>query len=112
MVWQIRSDGPTEIPVEDGTDLPAAGVPAEGAPELRALLTHGEIVLGVSALAIVTAILPLVLVPLAAAAMVGIRALGRRAHFGFGDGFLGFDDRVRWPRGVQEDDEVRWHWTG
>jgi hypothetical protein len=43
-------------------------------------------------------------------ALLIVRFLSRRDGFGFADGFLRFDGRDRWPRGVQEDDDFRWHW--
>ena len=38
-----------------------------------------------------------------------LRANG--ASFSFGEGFLGYVARDGWPRGVQEDDDVRWNWS-
>jgi len=46
------------------------------------------------------------------AALWLIRALNRREGFGFADGFLPYHDGDRWPSGVQEDDDIRWRWTG
>ena len=43
-----------------------------------------------------------------------VRELDRRAAragFTFADGFLPFRTESGWPRGVQEDDDVRWDWT-
>ncbi|MEA2608944.1 MAG: hypothetical protein QOJ75_1187 [Chloroflexota bacterium] len=34
-----------------------------------------------------------------------------RATFSFGDGFLPFRGDLRWPRGVQEEDDVHWNWS-
>jgi hypothetical protein len=46
------------------------------------------------------------------AALSLIRALNRREGFGFADGFFPYNQSDRWPSGVQEDDDFRWHWTG
>ncbi len=46
------------------------------------------------------------------AALLRIRALTHRGQFGFADGFVRYDDRDRWPSGLQEDDDFRWRWTG
>lgn len=62
--------------------------------------------------------LPLVLVDwrwaaVAAGTLVGgrlVRRFARRAPFGFGDGFVAFRAELGWPRGVQEDDDLRWSW--
>ena len=41
-----------------------------------------------------------------------IHRLAARADFTFGEGFLPYRaDETNWPRGVQEEDEVRWHWS-
>lgn len=34
----------------------------------------------------------------------------RHVSFSFGEGFLGYRAQMEWPRGVQEDDDVRWDW--
>jgi hypothetical protein len=34
----------------------------------------------------------------------------RRTPFSFGEGFVGYRPDPVWPRGVQEDDDVRWDW--
>lgn len=34
----------------------------------------------------------------------------RHVSFSFGEGFLGYRAQMGWPRGVQEDDDVRWDW--
>jgi hypothetical protein len=70
-------------------------------------------------LAVAWALLPatsvLLLVGWLPAVMVGVVALGaramRHATFGFGDGFLPFRAQDGWPRGVQEDNDVRWNWA-
>ncbi len=36
--------------------------------------------------------------------------VSRRVRFTFGEGFVGYRPDPRWPRGVQEDDDVRWDW--
>jgi hypothetical protein len=34
-----------------------------------------------------------------------------RSSLSFADGFIGFRGETGWPRGVQEDDDVRWNWS-
>ena len=34
-----------------------------------------------------------------------------RSDLSFAAGFLGFRGEMTWPRGVQEDDDVRWNWA-
>jgi hypothetical protein len=41
-------------------------------------------------------------------AVVSIRFFDRHVAFSFGEGFVGFRGEPGWPRGVQEDYEVRW----
>jgi hypothetical protein len=43
-------------------------------------------------------------------AAIGIRRIDRRVTFSFGEGFIGYRADLGWPRGVQEDDDVRWNW--
>jgi hypothetical protein len=70
--------------------------------------------------AMLAAVPVLALVGWQAAIVVGaatafIREVDRRvgrSDFTFADGFLGFRTRAEWPRGVQEDDDVRWNWSG
>jgi hypothetical protein len=45
-------------------------------------------------------------------AALGIRRIDRRVSFSFGEGFVGYRPDLGWPRGVQEDDDVRWNWRG
>ena len=45
-------------------------------------------------------------------AAVGIRWIDRQVSFSFGEGFVGYRADLGWPRGVQEDDDVRWNWRG
>ena len=45
------------------------------------------------------------------AALLRFRALTQTDEFGFGNGFLRYTDGDRWPSGLQEDDDFRWHWT-
>ena len=45
-------------------------------------------------------------------AAVAIRRIDRRVPFSFGEGFVGYRADLGWPRGVQEDDDVRWNWRG
>ena len=77
-------------------------------------------VIGPTGWAMLLAIPILVVVGWQAALLVGatsavIRAVdGRiaRSNVSFADGFIGFRSDTAWPRGVQEDDEVRWNWSG
>ncbi len=45
-------------------------------------------------------------------AAVGIRWIDRHVSFSFGQGFVGYRADLGWPRGIQEDDDVRWNWQG
>jgi len=40
----------------------------------------------------------------------GMRSIDRHIPFSFGEGFVGHRSDPAWPRGVQEDDDVHWHW--
>ncbi len=86
--------------------------PALLLPPLRALV-------GPSRFALLVA-LPLLLLVTWQAALGGAviaaaaRELRRRADrmtFSFGEGFLPYRSQAGWPRGVQEDDDVRWNWS-
>ena len=52
-----------------------------------------------------------ILVGMLAAAAREIDGRLDRATGGFADGFLPYRADDGWPRGVQEDDDLRWHWT-
>jgi hypothetical protein len=54
---------------------------------------------------------PGVLLGTMAAGLVAIEVLSRRDGFGFAQGFMAYDGRLRWPHGVQEDDDFQWRWT-
>ena len=41
-----------------------------------------------------------------------VRWIGGHVSFSFGQGFVGYRADLGWPRGVQEDDDVRWNWRG
>ena len=43
---------------------------------------------------------------------IGIRWIDRHVSFSFGEGFVGYRADLGWPRGIQEDDDVRWNWRG
>jgi hypothetical protein len=45
-------------------------------------------------------------------AAVSIRWINRHVSFSFGQGFVGYRADLGWPRGIQEDDDVRWNWRG
>ena len=34
-----------------------------------------------------------------------------RSNLSFADGFIGFRAEAAWPKGVREDDDVRWNWS-
>lgn len=34
-----------------------------------------------------------------------------RSNLSFADGFIGFRGEHAWPKGVREDDDVRWNWS-
>lgn len=44
------------------------------------------------------------------AAAIVMRELAQRVTFTFGEGFLAFRNRDDWPRGVQEEYDVRYTW--
>jgi hypothetical protein len=48
---------------------------------------------------------------LAAAIVRSVDGLIARSSLTFADGFIGFRAEAGWPKGVQEEDEVRWNWT-
>ena len=86
-------------------------------PHLAALAVEAAALVGVVLAA--ASVLPILLIGGVVAAAFLLRASnrGQRSRSGdgflryFGSGFLPYDDRVPWPRGVQEDDDFRWHWT-
>ena len=41
---------------------------------------------------------------------LAVRRIDRRIPFSFGEGFIGYRADLGWPRGVQEDDDLRWNW--
>jgi hypothetical protein len=43
-------------------------------------------------------------------AAASVRFVDRHVGFSFGEGFVGYRGDPAWPRGVQEDDDVRWDW--
>jgi hypothetical protein len=43
-------------------------------------------------------------------AAIALHELARRATFTFAEGFLAFRNRDEWPRGVQEEYDVRYSW--
>lgn len=45
-------------------------------------------------------------------AILSMRWIGRRAQFGFGDGFVGYRGGLGWPRGIQEEYDVAWGSAG
>lgn len=86
--------------------------PAVLLPPLRAFLGPSALALLIGAPVLLLAGWQLAI--LAAAAAPVIRELerrGARANFSLGDGFLPYKADLGWPQGVQEDDEVRWHWS-
>jgi hypothetical protein len=52
----------------------------------------------------------LVIALLLAASVATLRQVDLRSVLSFGDGFLGYRSHTDWPRGVQEDDDLRWSW--
>jgi hypothetical protein len=51
------------------------------------------------------------IVGVAAALIRGVDGMVARSNLSFADGFIGFRGETSWPRGVQEEDEVRWNWS-
>jgi hypothetical protein len=41
-----------------------------------------------------------------------LRRAAATGAFGFADGFTPFRRELGWPRGVQEDDDFHWSWSG
>jgi hypothetical protein len=81
-------------------------------PPLRAFIGPSGLALLVAAPVLLLAGWQLALV--AAVIAIVSRAVDRlvgRATFSFGDGFLPFRTEGGWPKGVREDDDVRWNWS-
>jgi hypothetical protein len=81
-------------------------------PPLRAFIGPSGLALLVAAPVLLIAGWQLALV--AAVIAIVSRAVDRvvgRATFSFGDGFLPFRTEGGWPKGVREDDDVRWNWS-
>jgi hypothetical protein len=49
---------------------------------------------------------------IASVAVVIFRRSQASERYGFGDGFLPFKRELPWPRGVQEDDDFHFNWSG
>ena len=47
----------------------------------------------------------------ASAIVRSVDGLIARSNLSFADGFIGFRTETAWPKGVQEDDEIRWNWS-
>lgn len=48
----------------------------------------------------------------ASAIIRGVDGRIARSNLSFADGFLGFRSEAAWPKGVREDDDVHWNWSG
>jgi hypothetical protein len=121
-----RTDGLDLLPVRARV-RPRAGRPAGGAddPGIEATESVATPVgwhprIGGRAIATVVAILGVAFVDPFGGAALAIATVGivifRRSQaaerYGFGDGFLPFRRELPWPRGVQEDDDFRYNWSG
>ena len=51
------------------------------------------------------------LVGFASAIARSVDGLIARSNLTFADGFIGFRAEAAWPKGVQEENEVRWNWS-
>jgi hypothetical protein len=101
----LEHRSPEPLPLPD--DRPSFLV-----PPLRAFV-------GPSQLALLVGV-PILVLMTWQAALIGavIAVAGRELHrrvalvpFSFGEGFLPYRDGMDWPHGVQEEDEVHWHWA-
>jgi hypothetical protein len=94
------------MPVEDGPSF-------EWNVDRRSLAIHAAPVIAVAAPFVAVGQVRL---GLAAAFCTGaillMRWIGRRAEFGFGDGFVRYRGGLGWPRGVQEEYDVAWGSSG
>jgi hypothetical protein len=95
------------IPVESLDDRPGMGFPSSDV--LSRAFSTGTLV-AIPALAVFGWQLAL-MIAIVAAAMRELDGGLDEAARGFGDGFLPYRPDDGWPRGVQEDDDVRWSWA-
>jgi len=42
---------------------------------------------------------------------IALRRIANRVTFSFGEGVVAYKSDLGWPRGVQEDDDLRWSWA-
>ncbi len=94
-------------PVPDDRDRPGMNVPA--ARDVIRPMGWGLLV-AIPVLLLVGWQIALFL-GLASAIVRSVDGLIARSNLSFADGFIGFRTETAWPKGVQEDDEVRWNWS-
>jgi hypothetical protein len=79
----------------------------------RSLAIHASLVVATAAPLVVIGQAGLgVAVAVCTSAILSMRWIGRRAQFGFGDGFVGYRAGLGWPRGIQEEYDVAWGSVG
>jgi hypothetical protein len=99
---------------DERAPLPPTSGPGGQIPVLDVLRAIGPylipvVVIGVPFLFVAGGDWVWVVVGLTIAAMA-LRELARRVTFTFAEGFLAFRNRDEWPRGVQEEYDVRYSW--
>jgi hypothetical protein len=95
----------TPLPVDE--DRPAILL-----PPLRAFLGPSALALLVGAPVLLLAGWQLgILAAIAAPIVREVEHRSARANFSLGEGFLPYKSDLGWPQGVQEDDDVHWHWS-
>jgi hypothetical protein len=81
-------------------------------PPLRAFIGPSAFALLAAAPALLVAGLQVALIfAVVAPALRELHRRASRATFSFGEGFIPYPAQLSWPKGVQEDDEVRWNWS-
>jgi hypothetical protein len=94
-------------------DLPAQIVPPSlGLPPLRVFIGPARFALIVSAPVLLFVGLQVALIVAVAAPLLrAVRDRADRTTISLGEGFLPYRAETGWPRGVQEDNDVRWNWA-
>ncbi len=119
MVWPelVRPDARIHSPIMD--HRPAQPPPPPDPDRVMVMLPPARDMIRPMAWATLAAVIVLAVIGWQAALLAGaatafIRAVdGRiaRSDLSFASGFIGYRSQPGWPRGVQEDDDVRWNWS-